>query len=230
LFWLIVRRHHQNEALLLSRNVFLTISAAFLAVITVFNGRALEARLIAAFGIALIPAALEIALQVCPRLSRVAHGFLYAAALCYLALPIAYGAVSVIGKIARTPAGYRSGPSGLYNPMFASSDAKSTIAQLAVDFQPDFDVWYLTEPITALDLPGRVIIRHADFLSAEKLNETFYTTQSVRVHLLLPPWFEQNGKGSIIRGEFPQASGWSSKTLSNMNYVEWTATLLPNRH
>jgi hypothetical protein len=48
----------------------------------------------------------------------------------------------------------------------------------------------------------------------------------MRVHLLLPPWFEQNGKGAAIRGEFLGAGGWSSRTVPRMNYVEWTASLI----
>jgi hypothetical protein len=41
--------------------------------------------------------------------------------------------------------------------------------------------------------------------------------------LLLPPWFEENGKGAIIRAEFVGANNWSSHVIGDMNYVEWTA-------
>ena len=137
---------------------------------------------------------------------------------------MAYGAFSVVGKIARTPV-YRAGPSGLYNPLFATSDARAPLAELTATFNPQSDVWYLTEAFTAMDLPGRAILQHADFLPVDALKRTFRTSKPMRVHLLLPPWFEQNGKGAAIRGEFLGAGNWSSRTVSGMNYVEWTATL-----
>ncbi|OLE11582.1 MAG: hypothetical protein AUG89_09390 [Acidobacteria bacterium 13_1_20CM_4_56_7] len=58
LFWLLTHRH-SNPALLLSRDVLLTVSALFVAIMTVFSARAMEARYIAAIGIALIPAVLD---------------------------------------------------------------------------------------------------------------------------------------------------------------------------
>ena len=229
LFWLIVRRH-KNPALLLSRDVLLTVSILFLAVMTVFSARAMEARYIAAIGIALIPAALESALDLAPRLHRIGRVALLVSVICYVVIPIAYGGISVVGKIARTHSAYRTGPSGLYNPLFATSDAKTAISELTADFNPASDVWYLTEAFTAMDLPGRVILQHADFLSASALTDDYRTSQKVRVHLLLPSWFEENGKGAIIRRDFAGAGNWSSRTLASMNYVEWTATVLPNRN
>lgn len=224
LFWLLLRRH-SNPTLRLSRDLLVTVSALFPGVMTIFSARAMEARYIAAIGIALIPAALESAFDLAPKFRPSIRGILLTAAACYLAVPMAYGALSVVGKIARTTSTYRTGPSGLYNPLFASADAKSPLIELIADFKTDSDIWYLTEAFTALDLPGRVILRHADFLSAAGLSETFQTSKAIRVHLLLPPWFEQNGKGPLIRGEFSGARNWSSRILPEMSYVEWTATL-----
>jgi hypothetical protein len=229
LFYLLLRRHPRSQASLLSRDVLLTISATFIAVMTVFYGRAMEARYIAAIGIAVIPAALESAIALAPSVGRTSRAILVLAALGYLVIPVFYGAFAVIGKVARTPSGYRPGPSGIYNPLLSTTDSRSVIAALTADFNQDSDVWYLPEPLTALDLPGRVIIRHSDFLSADKLKEPFYTTRPVRVRLLLPPRFEENGKGATIRGNFPQASLWTSKAIPGMNYVEWTATLPVNQ-
>lgn len=223
LFWLLVRRH-ASPAVLLSRDVLLTLSALFVAVMTVFSARAMEARYIAAIGIALVPAAFESAFHLAPKTLRAARPLLLAAGIIYLAIPMAYGAFSVLGKIARTPA-YRSGPSGLYNPLFATTDAMSPVAELTAGFNPDSDVWYLTEAFTAMDLPGRAILQHADFLPVARLNQTFQTSKPLRIHLLLPPWFEQNGKGAAIRGEFLGAGNWSSRTVPGMIYVEWTASL-----
>jgi hypothetical protein len=222
LFWLLVRRH-RSPALLLSRDVLVAVSVLFLGVMTVFSARAMEARYVAAIGIALIPAALQSALELSPTLGRIVRVLLLSAAVLYLAAPIAYGAFSVLGKIARTPTHYQTGPSGLYNPLFAATDPRAPLAQLSAGFRPGSDVWYLTEAFTAMDLPGRVILRHADFLPPSGLTETFRTSKPIRVHLLLPPWFEQNGKGATIRGSFHGASQWSSRSLPGMNYVEWTA-------
>jgi hypothetical protein len=223
LFWLLVRRH-ASAAVLLSRDVLLTLSALFVAVMTVFSARAMEARYIAAIGIALIPAVIESALQLAPKLRQASRALLVAGGIVYLAIPMAYGAFSVVGKIARTPA-YRTGPSGLYNPLFATTDARSPVAELTAGFNPDSDLWYLTEAFTAMDLPGRAIMQHADFLPVARLNQRFQTSKPLRIHLLLPPWFEQNGKGAAIRGEFLGAGNWSSRTVPGMIYVEWTASL-----
>jgi hypothetical protein len=224
LFWLLVRRH-ASPAVILSRDVLLTLSALFVAVMAVFSARAMEARYIAAIGIALIPAVIESAMQLAPKLRLAARALLLAGGIIYVAIPMAYGAFSVVGKIARTPA-YRAGPSGLYNPLFATNNARPPIAELTATFNPQSDVWYLTEAFTAMDLPGRAIMQHADFLAVDALKGTFRTSKPMRVHLLLPPWFEQNGKGTAIRGEFLGAGGWSSSTVPGMNYVEWTASLV----
>jgi hypothetical protein len=224
LFWLLMRRH-SDPAMRLSRDLLATVSVLFLAIMTVFSARAMEARYISAIGIAVIPAALQAASSIAPKLSRMGRVILWIAALCYLALPIAYGAVSVLGKIHRTSANYQSGPSGLYNPLFANADAKSAVARVTADFNVSGDVWYLTEAFTAMDLPGRAILRHADFLPADGLKQRFRTTKAIRVHVLLPPWFEENGKGAIIRAEFVDAVNWSRKTIPGMNYVEWTAVV-----
>lgn len=51
-------------------------------------------------------------------------------------------------------------------------------------------------PRTALDLRGKVILRHSDFLSEEQLRrQTFRTSSLVTVRMLLPPTFEDKGKG-----------------------------------
>ena len=75
---------------------------------------------------------------------------------------------------------------------------------------PASDIWYLVDPLTALDLPGRIIVRHADFIDLALLRrDLFLTTRLVRVHVVLPPRFEDNGKGKAIRASFPQATAWS---------------------
>jgi hypothetical protein len=41
--------------------------------------------------------------------------------------------------------------------------------------------------------------------------------------MLLPPTFEDNGKGKIVRDSLPQALGRKRSDIPGMNYVEWTA-------
>src|SRR5205085_4968087 len=77
LFWLLTHRH-SNPALLLSRDVLLTVSALFVAIMTVFSARAMEARYIAAIGIALIPAVLDSAFHLAPKLRRANRALLLA--------------------------------------------------------------------------------------------------------------------------------------------------------
>jgi hypothetical protein len=128
-----------QTALLLSRDVLIMLSALFVAVMTVFSARAMEARYIAAFGIALIPAALEAAFDLGPKLRRLSRALLLCVAISYLAIPIAYGGFSIIGKIARTPTRYQTGPSGVYNPLFANTDGKSGLVEWTKGFNPTSD-------------------------------------------------------------------------------------------
>jgi hypothetical protein len=108
----------------------------------------------------------------------------------------------------------------------ADNDAKTVVNNPLADFRPDTDVWYLTEPVSAMDLPGRAILRHSDFLSIKQpKRDNFRTNAPIRVRLLLPPSFEQNGKGQIIRDSFPQAQGWKKITAQYTNYVLGTAEL-----
>ena len=49
----------------------------------------------------------------------------------------------------------------------------------------------------------------------------------MRVHVLLPPRFEDNRKGEAIRASFPQATAWSRTAIPAAEYVSWTAILEP---
>ena len=135
--------------------------------------------------------------------------------------------VSVFAKIWRYPADYRPAPSGVYNPLLAQSDAASVVDQLRRIYVPATDLWYLVEPVSALDVPGRTILRHADFTPIEDLREHFLTSRRIRVHALLPPRFEQNGKAEAIRGSFPQATGWTRQQVTGSEYDAWTTVLDP---
>jgi len=224
LLWLLFRSS-EEETFRLARYIFLTSVGAFVLVMIVFGARAYEARYVSAIGIVLIPVVIQSALQLWPQTSRLTRIVLILSGAFYIAVPTLYGATSVWGKVRRTPH-YTSGPSHLYNPLLANNDAKTAVNNLLADFRPDTDVWYLTEPVSAMDLPGRAILRHSDFLSVEQLKrDNFRTNAPIRVRLLLPPSFEQNGKGQIIRDSFPQAQRWKTITVRDTNYVLWTAEL-----
>lgn len=223
LFWLLTRPNGR-QPMVLSRFVLLVTFAAFVGTMTVFSARALEARYISAIGIALIPAALQSAVLIWPKRGRMTRVSLVLGALFYVAIPMAYGAVAVMGKVRRMPA-YASGTSGFYNPLFADKDASTPLKALDARFG-NKDIWYVPDPETSIDLRGRVILRQADFLSQDKLrSETFRTSSPVTVRMLLPPRFEENGKGKIIRDSFPQAQEWRRREIPGANYVEWTAEL-----
>src|SRR5205814_8767877 len=94
-------------------------------------------------------------------------------------------------------------------------------------FNPRTDLWYLTDPITALDLPGRALIRHADFIDSSQLRkETFRTSRPLRVRLVLPKSFEENGKGEIIRSSFVAAGEWQACRTDGVTRC-WTSLMQP---
>ena len=132
---------------------------------------------------------------------------LLAFAAVYLALPVLYGVASTIGKVYRQR--QNTALSGMYNPLLADRDAELVRQALIQGYSAATDIWYVTDPTTALDLPGRVIVRHADFTDAAILRkEKFVTTRPVRVRVVLPLTFERNGKAQIIRDSFQGAGNW----------------------
>jgi hypothetical protein len=132
---------------------------------------------------------------------------LLAFAAVYLVLPVLYGVASAFGKVYRQR--QSTAISGMYNPLLADRDAELVRQALIQGYLAATDIWYVTDPITALDLPGRVIVRHADFTDAEILRkEKFASTRPVRVRVVLPQNFESNGKSQIIRDSFQGARNW----------------------
>jgi hypothetical protein len=224
LLWLLVRSSRE-EAVLVARYVFLTAFGSFVLVTTVYGARAYEARYVSAIGIMLIPIVFHSAHELWPRASMRIRVVLILTGVFYIAIPMAYGAAAVVAKVRRTPT-YTTGPSHFYNPLLADTDARAVVNELTEGFVSSTDVWYLTEPISALDLPGRAIIRHADFLSPDELRrDRFCTNRPVRMRLLLPPSFEQNGKAQVIMDSFGEAQNWHRATVAGANYVLWTAEL-----
>jgi hypothetical protein len=89
-------------------------------------------------------------------------------------------------------------------------------------------VWYAIDPSTSLDLPGRVLIEHADFLDLEWLRRFHYqTSQPLVMHVLLPRRFEAEGKGAAIRASFAGAGAWTARVDQDCDVTDWRAALTP---
>ena len=149
-------------------------------------------------------------------------------AVAFIFLPMLYGAASVVGKWRRVPRNYETTGAGLYHPSLARVDESATLRVLLQDYSPGKDVWYAPDGITALFLPGRMLIRQADFQPIEQLRrEVFRTSIPLRVLVLLPRHFEQDGKGIAIRSAFVQAKQWQRLEIPGCDYIRWATDLDP---
>jgi hypothetical protein len=226
---LAVRARHTGPRAELARAIFATSTAAILVTWTVSTVVSIEARHVASAGFAVLPLAMAEG-RVWWRDAGVPMRRLLAAIGCaFVIAPLAYGVVSVFAKAWRYPAHYRPAASGIYNPLLAKHDASSVVEALQGQYDAATDIWYTPEPLTGLDLPGRSILGDADYTPVDVLRrERFVTSRRMRVHVLLPPRFEQNGKGAAIRGAFPQAAGWSRAMIAGAEYDVWTSVLQPD--
>jgi len=144
----------------------------------------------------------------------------------YIGIPLAYGPVSVVAKTIRNPTGYRTSPVGLYNPLLSANDAATCSETLTQAFDHTNGVWYLTDPNSALDLEGRAIIVHADMMPLETLASASYSaSRPIRVFALLPPHFEDNGKGPAIRRSFLGAHDWQHSVIPGCKSTLWVAVM-----
>jgi len=158
-----------------------------------------------------------------PFRTRLSAGVFFVA--CIL-VPFVYGPVSVVVKTARMPKHYQTGPSGFYNPLLAQYDIATVRKNLMSYCRGGDCVWYFPEPMTALDIPGRAIITHADFESLDDLRSVrFQASRPLEVYVLLPMYFEKGEKGRIIRGSFLQAADWRKFEIEGCQYYLWVATL-----
>jgi hypothetical protein len=186
-----------------------------------------EARHMAGAGLAVMPYALEKGFNLYTRRPRRAiQMLLMFTGICYIAVPSLYGVAAATGKF-RRQSDQIAGSSGMYNPLLAAKDISTATALLLEGFNPRTDLWYVTDPITALDLPGRALIRHADFIDPSQLRkETFRTSSPLRVRLVLPKSFEENGKGEIIRNSFVAAGEWQACQTDGVTRC-WTSLIQP---
>jgi len=228
LLWLLCRPRLASEAAILARCVFFA-SLALLAGIWTISVVSHEWRHLASAAFAVLPLALAEAHGRWTRSVPLARTALAAAGLFYLCVPLAYGATSVVQKVRRFPRDYQPGPARIYNPLLSETNVAAVRRTLLARGRRD-DVWYLMEPLSALDLPVRAIITGADFRDPDDLQaDRFFTSRPVRVHALLPSRFEANGKGPIVRGSFPQAADWASTPIAGSDYVLWTTDLRVSR-
>lgn len=211
----------------LAITVLLVAVCCLVLVWTISAGASFEARHVATASMAVLPLALQAGFARFRSSSLAVRALLAGAAACYVALPLAYGVASVAGKVGRLGATYRVGPSGFASPVLASSDVQACLREATAGFDARTDIWYLPEPISALDMGGsRAIVVDADMTPIEKLRgHRFVTSVTRRVRALLPASFEADGKGPLIRSSFPQARGWRDRAAPSCNYVVWDATL-----
>jgi len=185
--------------------LLVTSVASVTAIWMISTGASYESRHVAGASIAIVPYLIQRVVAIRSRRTRTV---LAACAICYLLVPSLYGVSGFFGKVSRH-SGYRPGPSGVYNPFLSKADATKSRSLLLADFSVSTDLWYVINPIAALDLPGRVLVRRAMDLSTDELRqEVFYSKKPVRVRLVLPNDFEQNGKATVIRRSFPRAAEW----------------------
>ena len=151
-------------------------------------------------------------------------------AILFVVVPVVYGAVAVAGKITRIPRTYTPGPSRFYNELVTSTADPAAVERTLIErYGPATDVWYIAHAVTALDWPGRVWTEtNLEFVPIEKLATLhFRTTAPVRLTVLLPPMFEGQGKGAVIRASFTGAGSWRRDTVPGSKYDVWTTVVEP---
>ncbi len=228
---LTARRSVSSDAAALARAILGVTLVAILGVWVVSTGVSVEARHVASASLCALPLALAEGWRVGRSSSRACLAVSAACAL-YVVVPLLYGPMSVFAKVRRFPTDFHASTTGLYNPLLADTDVAGVVTRLQRDFHPDTDIWYLTDPLSALDLRGRTLMVHADFVAVDELRKYRFlaTSRPVRVHVLLPQRFEINGKGEVIRESFPQAIAWTHDAIPGSEYDRWVADLRPDGH
>jgi hypothetical protein len=224
MLWLLFRPSVKNEAVSLLRSVFGCAFAVFLVLLTVDPWVDYEARFICVIGILLIPAVVQSAVELWPGVAIWTRLLLLVGGLFYIAWPMAYGPAQVLGRV-YLAAGYKTGPSHLYNPELSRMNAGAAIKALTADFSPDTDVWCLPEPVTGLDLPGRQIVGILDHDWGR--GDKYRASRPVRMRLLLPASDDENGQAQRIKGAIVGAQDLRERTVDSANYVLWTVLCKP---
>jgi hypothetical protein len=225
--WVVARERAHD----LARNLALAALASTTVVLaTLWNlaDVSFDARHVAMAGLGVLPLGLRAGLAQFRKSGPAMKVILAGTAAVFVFLPQVYGVLSVPVKVARYRHGYAAGMSGVYDPTFAASNVPACRAQLIKAFDAAHDVWYAIDPSTSLDLPGRVLIAHADFLDLDWLQKLHYqTTQPLVMHVLLPGRFEREGKGAVIRASFAGAGAWTERKDDECNIADWQAAIAP---
>lgn len=220
LWFLLFRQIPTSPAGRLGSCVLLASIVCLVLIWSISWGASYEPRHLAAGAMAILPYAVEQALLLNRRIVR---NLMILVGACYVMLPFSYGATVFVVRTMRF-ASYQPGPSGLYNQYFAEHDVRSELEALLRDYNPATDIWYVTHPLVALDLPGRVVVRRtAEVSPAEMKREILHTRVPLRVRLILPNAYGANGKAHIIRKSFPNAEEWQQREIGpdNLCWVSW---------
>jgi hypothetical protein len=228
LWWLFFRRSPADGAGLLARAVLVCSLASLAAIWSISTAVDRKPRHVATAAFAMLPVVLSEAHRRWRGLPASGRGALMAGAVAYLCIPMAYGVVSVGAKVARFPRNYRPGPADIYNPLLAEMNLAGVRERL-LSRTPADGIWYVPDPISALDLPGRLITTEADFQPLDELRAAQYTTsRPLKVCALLIEKFAHDGKGGAIRASFRQAGPWQMELVPGSDYQLWTADLKEN--
>ena len=225
LWWLFVSHETADRAALLARTVLVCSLATVAAIWIISDAVDHKPRHVATAAFAMLPVVVAEAYRRWPGLSNLSRSVLLAGAAAYLCVPMAYGVVSVAAKVTRFPRNYRPGPANIYNPLLAESDLAGVRERLLSRTSGD-GIWYVPDPISALDIPGRLITTDADFQPLAELEAARYTTsRPIQLRALLIEKFAHDGKGDAIRASFPQAGPWRNERVTGSDYQLWTSDL-----
>jgi hypothetical protein len=144
-------------------------------------------------------------------------------------IPALYGSLTFIEKTWKRSARLKSqaGFSGIrYDVLGADVDAKAFYKE--VEFLTGFQasnrpILYITSPTFSFDFSSwRLIIEGADFLRIEDLARERRGFPVAGIFLLLPDYFETNGKAQAIRTAFLDVERWERIQLTtNPNFGLW---------
>jgi hypothetical protein len=188
----------------------------------VISAVSLEPRHLAGGTLASVPACLAVATRRWQQFRPGVRGWLLGSVVLFLALPCGFYGPAAALTHARRAWSFTASAERLYNPFVSVTNARQALAGL-LDACADPDaVWYVPDPLTALELPRRLITTDADFQAVESLRQMRYIGR-LRVCALLPPKFETNDKGPAIRASFRDVTGWNRHRVVNSAYDLWIA-------
>jgi hypothetical protein len=216
--WLLARRG--TGAFAAARTVLASGAALMLGAWMASPALSWDARHLAGPVLAAAPAAMASARAVWAAAGTPIRTWLVVAAGAYVFAPwFVYGPASVAAKVARASA-YTTTPTGLYNPLISPGDSRRAISGMIRACGEPGGVWYLPEPLTALELRGPMIITHADFEPMEWITGTRYRGPGP-VCAMLPRRFEANAKGPAIRASFVDLRTWRRAPVPESEYDVW---------